>query len=364
MKLGNLICLCLLFSFPTLLGAQDSTKASSNAQKFRVYPLPVIYYTPETRFAFGAVALNTFRFPNESASSRISQFQIGAAYTQEDQLLVFMPFDIYFNEEKWYLKGTAGHYRYSYYFYGVGNEDSYRYEELYKVNYNRFRIDALRLVKKHWYAGVRYWYDDYQMGDREADGLLDRDLVSGSDGGLVSTFGLVSLWDSRNNYNYPSKGNYLETLILANSSFLGSDFDFSRYSIDYVNYSSIGKSVWANNVYLVSHTGNPPFNEMAFIGGRNKMRGYYLGRFRDKNLIMIQSEWRKELFWKIGMTVFSAFGNVAPELDAFELKNTKGTAGLGLRYRLNPEDKINIRLDYAVGENGSSGLYITFGEAF
>ncbi|KAA3644496.1 MAG: hypothetical protein DWP98_12020, partial [Bacteroidetes bacterium] len=120
----------------------------------------------------------------------------------------------------------------------------------------------------------------------------------------------------------------------------------------------------AINLYGVSVLGEAPFNELAFIGGRGKMRGYYEGQFRDRNLAMLQLEFRRHLFWKIGIVAFSGTGVIAREMNKLELNNLRITGGAGLRYQLDPKEKINIRLDYGIGERGNSGIYLTIGEAF
>lgn len=363
--LRYILIICLLLCVFVLKGQNaDSLKAKEESQ-MRIYPLPVIYYTPETRFAFGAVALFNFRFKGESEQSRNSQFQLGGAYTQNDQMLFYAPYQFFVKENKYNIFGQLYYYNYSYNFYGVGNDVPKDYEELYFVNIPRVRINATQLVRKNLYLGVRYWFDEFDLQQKEEGGLLDRNLVDGSEGGTISSLGLVALYDSRDNYNYPEKGAWLEVLALPNRQEFGSDFNYVRFSLDYVKYKKVAsKSVLALNLFGVSNFGEVPFNEMAFIGGRSKMRGYYEGRFRDKHLWMLQAEWRQEIKGKIGAVAFGGIGGIASQLDEFEMENTIPAGGVGLRYRMDEADKINIRLDYGIGLYGSSGIYLTFGEAF
>jgi len=352
----------LAISFCIVGYSQEKDSVSSNELTF--FPLPVVYYTPETRFAFGAVGLFSFRFNQELSSSRNSQFQIGTAFTQENQLLFYAPFQLYYNNEKFYSFGELGYYKYSYKFFGVGNEVPDEYEEVYNVNFSRIRLNFMQLVKPQLYLGVRYWFDDYDVVKREEQSILGNNSVVGASGGIVSSLGLISLYDSRDNYNYPSKGTYLEFLVLPNSKMLGSDFEFTRVSVDYVKYLSKGKNILALNAFGVSILGEAPFNELAFIGGRSKMRGYYEGRFRDRNLMMAQAEYRRNIFWRFGIVAFAGYGVVAREVNEFQLGNIKPSGGLGIRYRLDEEEKINIRIDFGYGEGDNSGVYVTIGEAF
>ncbi len=93
------------------------------------------------------------------------------------------------------------------------------------------------------------------------------------------------------------------------------------------------------------------------------MRGYYRGRFRDKNMIVLQMEYRVPILRKLGMVGFLGFGDVADKVDNFVLNNFKYSAGFGFRYLLNPQEKINVRLDFGFC-NESFGVYIAVSEAF
>ena len=68
-----------------------------------------------------------------------------------------------------------------------------------------------------------------------------------------------------------------------------------------------------------------------------KMRGYYEGQFRDRNLAMLQLEFRRHLFWKIGIVGFRNW--CCEKMNELELNNLRITGGAGLRYQLDPKEK-------------------------
>ena len=92
------------------------------------------------------------------------------------------------------------------------------------------------------------------------------------------------------------------------------------------------------------------------------MRGYYEGRYRDKDMIAFQMEYRLPVWWRFGLVGFVGFGGVADKIKKFKLKKFKYSIGWGIRYLLIRNEKINVRLDFGYGES-SSGTYITIGEA-
>jgi hypothetical protein len=115
---------------------------------------------------------------------------------------------------------------------------------------------------------------------------------------------------------------------------------------------------------VVLETGNPPFWAMSLLGGDSIMRGYYLGRYRDRNMICWQAEYRwTPAVWRLGAVGFLGFGEVADKVANFKLSDFKYSVGFGLRYILNKEQNINIRLDFGFG-SGAFGVYVTGGEAF
>jgi hypothetical protein len=45
------------------------------------------------------------------------------------------------------------------------------------------------------------------------------------------------------------------------------------------------------------------------------MRGYYEGRFRERQLYAVQAEYRAHLFWRVGAVGFASLGGVARDID-------------------------------------------------
>ena len=109
--------------------------------------------------------------------------------------------------------------------------------------------------------------------------------------------------------------------------------------------------------------GEAPFQIMSFLGGMNFMRGYYMGRFRDNNAIILQGEYRADIWWRFGAVAFASVGEVAHKIDHFKLSDFKVTYGLGIRFAIDPKERLNFRLDFAWAED-STGFYFTVVEAF
>lgn len=364
-----IIGLCL--SLP--LASQAST-LSKDSSSLDFVVLPLIYFSPETSWAFGVGTASSFRFKNESSNSRLSQIQVGGAYTLNKQLLTYLSYKLFLKEDEYNIYGEIGYYKYVYDFYGVGNEQPIDFREVYELNYPRFRLNVLKKIIPNLYGGIRYWYDDFQNLKLDPQGQLAQGNIAGYQGGKVSQLGLVLNYDSRNNVIYPTKGALIEGVWAKNSKSLGSDFDFERVRLNAAAYFEINPNqILAVNLYGDFVNGNPPFNEMALLGGPKQLRGYYEGRYRDKNVAILQAEYRMAIFQNIDKTgwkwlkrfkiaVFGGYGSVASSIKTFETNNFRYAYGGGVRFALT-ESGINLRVDYGVGQN-TTGIYVTIGEAF
>lgn len=363
MKPKVILFIALSFFLAISLRAQQDSIPQKKRQG-ALAVLPVVFFSPETNWGFGAGATYAFRFKGEPDSLRASQITTGAVYTLRKQLLTFFDFRFFLDKEKWSVYGESGFYIYTYNFFGIGGDTRKENEELYNATFPRIRVNALRRLNEKWYLGGRYWFDNYRITQRDSTGLLYQNELTGSEGGLISGLGLVANYDTRDDVFFPSKGQFVELASIVNSTALGSDFNFQRFTIDATHYQTITpKTILATNLFLVSTFGDPPFNELALMGGSKKMRGIFEGRFRDRNMVVLQTEYRFPLFWRFGMVAFGGVGGVAEEIGDYRLEEFKFTYGVGFRFRVSTKEKINVRADLGLGKN-TSGIYITFSEAF
>lgn len=147
----------------------------------------------------------------------------------------------------------------------------------------------------------------------------------------------------------------------------GSTFNFSSVNLDARLFRTVRPNqVLAWQAFGLFQSGTVPFNQQALLGSEVIMRGYYAGRYRDRNYLATQLEYRWLPFpfsKRFGAAVFGAVGSVAPTLDAFTWRNVLPTGGAGLRYFLFPKKDIFLRFDVGFTREGP-GFYIFTGEAF
>lgn len=343
-------------------------------KRLALLPVPLVYYTPETRLAYGVAATATLHFRRDDgfAAARPSQFTLALAYTQNRQLLLYVPFQVFYDHNRYYAYGEAGYYRYNYYFYGVGQREVPR--ELFGVNFPRVRINAFRRVGAglgagKLYAGLRYQYEDYRVSSVQAGGQLASGTVPGGLGSRLTGGGLGLFYDSRDNVFFPAKGVVADLSAFirnraAGAGAAGETTRFDRYVADVSGYRALGRhAVLAANAYGSFIVGTAPFNALTMLGGSRRLRGYYEGRYRDQNAALAQAEVRFDVYKRLGAVVFGGVGTLGDAETLLRLGRPKGAYGAGLRFTANRRDHLNVRLDYGLGRQ-SSGFYLTVGEAF
>jgi outer membrane protein assembly factor BamA len=361
----------LLLSLSVLM-PPDSTAP----KRFSLLPLPLLFYTPETRFGYGVAATATFRFRGDTALGiRPSQATLGAAYTQNRQLLFYLPFQLFYKNNLYYANGELGYYRYNYYYFGQGQREVPA--ELYGVNFPRVRVNVFRRINRvdaqkpgrGLYAGLRYQYEKYDVTSVVTDGMLASGTVPGGLGSLLSGVGTGLFYDSRNNVFYPSRGMVADLTYLSQGRAVGSQVRFDRYVADVATYHPLSDraTLALNYVLSVTTNGDAPFNALSLLGGTKRGRGFYEGRYRDENMALLQAEFRLRVWGRLGAVAFGSVGALGNRPNFLRLNDPKAAYGGGLRFRVN-RDLVNVRLDYGRGIPyaglGSSGLYLTIGEAF
>lgn len=336
--------------------AQDSTRS--------VAVFPIAFYLPETRWGFGGAGILSFDpFPADTLSPP-SQIRVGGAYTQERQVLSYLSYDLFWDQRNWNASGEFGWYKYSYFFFGVGNDVSEDFRETYHLQFPRIRANLIRKLDEHWFGGLQLLYDNYSIDDSrfDPDGILIAQQIPGWMGGSSVGIGPKLQYDTRDHVYNSSRGIWLELSYQHFGSMSAYQFDKYRAELRAFHQPFPSSVIGFNAVGLIS-TGDVPFTSMAMLGGNRRMRGYYEGRYRDRNQIQGQIEWRQHVWKRIGAVGFIGAGVVSHDVPDFQIANTRFAGGAGLRYMFDQRRKINIRLDYAVGKN-SSGWYLTFGEAF
>jgi outer membrane protein assembly factor BamA len=344
-------------------GGRDAP-AEEEPYRARLIGLPFVYYTPETKLAFGAGGVFNFRAGRKKAEARTSSVWAYASYNLARQFSVLIKPEIYLRKNGLILSGSLGYERAPQRFYGVGDDTQASDAESYTPRTIAVQIGVKRRLFGGLFGGLRFDFENMTMESVEAGGLLEAGDIAGSRGGLLAGLGASLDWDTRDAVLFPRRGSFHQFSADLYGATAGSDFSFSRIKIDLRKYLPLGGGrVLALQAYFLSTGGEVPFHKLALLGGESLLRGYYKGRFRDKGLGLAQAEFRTLITGRIGIAGFAGLAHVFPGIEDLAAGQVKLSVGTGLRYVINARDGTTVRLDLAWGR-ASFGLYATAQEAF
>lgn len=365
-----LVLLAALLLAPATGGAQPATP-SAPADTLDRPPgsawtvLPSLFYTPETGLAGSLAGLYFFRPAGASDSVQSSRLLGALIYTQNKQIIAQAVPELHLHEGRLRIEGAVQYTRFPDTFYGVGNDTPEEAAEDYTAATFALSVAFQRRIGWNLAAGPSFTFASQRVVEQEAGGLLDGGAVPGSDGGRLVAIGGSILSDTRDHTMNTRSGHLARLTIDWSHSVLGSDFDYGSYQMDVRQFVSLGRGrVLALQGLAAYAPGTVPFSRMPALGGQNLLRGLYGGRYRDQTLVAAQAEVRQPVWRWFGIAAFAGAGEVAPTPGDLTTGGLYLTGGFGLRFSVNRAERVNIRIDYGIGPDGSTGTYITLGEAF
>lgn len=325
---------------------------------------PYAFYSPETQAAIGGGGIFLF-YTKKGEKLRPSKIGFGAHYTTNKQYRFSLNSSIYFNENRVVVEMPMSFGYTLDKFWGKGKNSS----ESGTADFFREDFDIqleVQLPPALFFAdrtGFLLEYSNTAIVDPQQNVFLNEEMVQGFEGGKLFGAGFDWIWDGRDNIFYPTSGHFqfVKFIIYPEPS----DFIFTSLEIDVRYYKKLPKGqVLATNLYISSVSANAPFYRLPALGGQNRMRGYFQGRYRDNNYITLQMEYRQYVTERLGFVAFAGFGDVGREITDLSLKELKYSLGGGLRYLFNKKENVNLRMDIGVGQDGNTGIYFGIEEAF
>jgi outer membrane protein assembly factor BamA len=357
----------LLLLLPLAVTGQQDTL--STRKQLRITPLPVIYYSPETRLGFGAlVAANfeTVKVPDGLTKSSYAQtyylYTVNKQYEWGNSIRIYAP------KNKFIFNGKFKYTYFPEYYFGISTEDPQSKKDT--IEYNRIDVD-LRFfwrLKRHFFAGVATRYNKISNVSATPAGHFNEDLPLGHDGYWELGIAPAITIETRDNFVYPRKGFFLEALYFVHPSWNKNSYGFRSLKLDARKYFPV---TWLSDIDAIAlqflaniNNGSVPFKEMAELGGSNTMRGYYTGFYRYNNLYALQAEYRSHIWWRLGFAVWAGAALTPEKWYTFFDHSVKPNVGIGLRLMMNKKDLLNVRLDQGFGKINQRGFYLDISEAY
>lgn len=372
--------------------------------KLYIAAFPFVGYNPALGF-LGGFTFNPAVFLGPIATTPISAFAVNASYTSKKQTMVLVRSNIFTKNAGWLMRGDWRLYFYSQPTYGLGsgieshdtvkmsiNTGGTGYEignsaQPMRFNYIRFYEAVYKKLTGKLYLGMGFYFDRYYKIKDQALNLdtmppkitdhfayssrHNISLTSYSTSGIMFSFVI----DERDNSIRPTKGLYLDLEMRFNPVFLGSTKNSTRLYTEFRKYINLSKKNPAHliafwNINSIQLSGYEPYLVLPAVGWdtyNRTGRGYVQGRIRGVDFVYGEVEYRFPISKYTRILSGVAFANITTASNDLNTKLFKffdPAAGVGLRIMLNKNSMSNLTIDYAIGMDGSHGLFLNVNETF
>jgi outer membrane protein assembly factor BamA len=144
-------------------------------------------------------------------------------------------------------------------------------------------------------------------------------------------------------------------------------YDFGQYDVEVQQYFPFFNqrrviAVRAKTTLTQTASGQEvPFFMQPTLGGSEDLRGFREYRFRDRNMVVFNAEYRWEAFSGLDLAAFADAGQVAPKPEDLRFADFQKSYGAGFRF--NTEKSVFLRVDLGFSNEGRR-LFVKFGHVF
>jgi hypothetical protein len=140
-------------------------------------------------------------------------------------------------------------------------------------------------------------------------------------------------------------------------------FGFRQVDYEVIQHVPILRETWVLSLHGLAQTTwgkqdqQVPFFMLPSLGGGSNLRGYSSWRFRDRNSLLLQAEWRIMANRFFDTAVFYDTGKVAARTSDLDLNHLKNDYGFGARFHT--PFATALRIDVARSREGTSLVFAT-----
>lgn len=140
-------------------------------------------------------------------------------------------------------------------------------------------------------------------------------------------------------------------------------FGFTQVDYEVVQHLPILREAWVISLHGLAETTSSkngqavPFYMLPSLGGGSNLRGYSSWRFRDRNSLLMQAEWRIMANRFIDTAVFYDAGKVASRVEDLDFNGLRHDYGFGVRFH--SPVSTPLRVDLAKSQEGLTLVFAT-----
>lgn len=338
---------------PDLRGAD--IPATAQKGNFVVAPIPFSNPTFDTGLILGAA----YFYPQtaeQAEAQPASVTGLGLVYSQNGSQGVVLGHSGYLNEDRWRISGTYGKLDLKLPLLAL-DPDAELLNLDWLLNVTLWSSEVFRQVGKNWYAGMSFL--DVQT-DQNFQATVLSEKFNLTDSFRSRGLGPDVTYDTRDMPTNAYDGRYFRLSALFYRDSFGSDVEYDAYSLELRSYHSLADTlVLAWEIGACGRSDGAPLWDAC----SNHLRGFpstdYLGT--SSISAQVEARWRFARRW--GLVGFAGSGQVRDSLSDVRENDWVPSVGAGLRFMIQQEKRINLRLDYA---RSTESRAVTFfvGEAF
>jgi hypothetical protein len=394
---------CVQKDLPQLIReARNKTAKVKDAGAGSLILVPIVGSNPATGFMLGIGGQYAFKM---KGSEQFSLLSGSLQATTKSQFLILLKNNVYSKNERFFYTGDWRFQIFSQPTYGLGTNSpeggalDYQFTlagqettidslaQPMEFNFLRIHQTIAYKLKQSMYLGLGYNYDGFSKINDERLSMVPGDTLLTShylyntrygfdtekyfSSSIVASF----IIDKRDNMIRPYTGYFMSLGYRGAYRITGNKNNSEMLLMEWRSYHGVSKkdpshliAFWAMGTFTPE--GGFPYMALpatAYDQRGRSARGYTQGRFRGKDYVYTEAEYRFPISpcsGILGGVLFvnaTTTNNQAQNLDLFE--SIKPGYGLGLRIMIDKATRSNLTLDYGFGEK-SSGFYLSFAETF
>ncbi len=363
------------FATPAFAGADvptpssaDSTVAvtdsTDNFQRFSV--VPILGYTEETKYQFGAMSIIFFK--PEIEGGKATELDLSFYGTSRKQVTGSISPKFFFLNElisgniDLHYEDWVGNY------FGRGNNpdiDDYR-----KFDRKTFYITSLTQTNfwtKQWFRDFRYGlffeinYTNIDFNSYHYHGNIERpEKTDGWRNGVGYHFAI----DTRDNTNWARHGYLVQWGHNFYNKGMG-DYNYTHQELDVRGYTEfIWNTSMAFGFLWQRINGDAPFDKLAGSDGLKRFRGVEKNFFYGDQALFLQMEFRKKLFWRLAGDIFFEGGKTGDYFSDLMRNKWHRSLGFGGRFALNKSENLYARCEFSWVDFKHFGMTMYVRDAF
>lgn len=354
---------------------RDSTRAH---KKIWASVLGGPSYNPEASLGIGGAVLASFRLNKFDSISQRSFLPAGFNVSINGTFIAAGAGALFFNENKFRIYVKYGFRNEPTNFFGVGfdqikeNHKSDSTTNL-KKNTLTFMPKFVWEVKPHLYVGGIFDINYNKV--RSIGSVLKENSYYTKYGKRFTNIGVGGIiqYDSRDDVATPFDGMLLSATGMVYGKYLGGEYNYEMIELEYRQFKNVFKRRSTLGWIAKTQIGfdNIPYTELPTFGSPSDLRGYLVGKYRDKSMaygiveyrhmFMSEEAYKRGAFWsKFGAVAWvgtGTLGHTPADWDTWKLNY-----GVGLRIQIQPRK--NFRLDIGREPGQKWGIYMNMTEAF